>query len=465
MHLKKENWRFIIMVIVLAVSLYVVFPIKGRIHLGLDLRGGAHIVLQAKSNDGQTLTSDSLDRLLVVLRNRVDQYGVSEPVLQKQGQDRVIVDLPGVADPQAALDLIGRTAMLEFRAVVQSSNPLPPKAQRKNYDSDAEYNDAVKRWNEYRDQQEENKKKLAEESKGKPDVLVTNGEDGSIYQLGKIYLTGKVLKDARQQPDQLGRPAVSIEFNSEGAKLFEQATSETVGKQLAIVLDGKVISAPRVNERIAGGKAEISGRFTGAEARSLAIMLRAGALPVGVEILENRSVGPSLGSDSVNAGIKAGYIGLVAVFLFMAIYYYAHLRGITADLSLISTLVVLFALLIAVKATLTLPGIAGIILTIGMAVDSNILIFERIREEEASGKTPYAAMTAGFSRAFTTILDSNLTTIIAAVALYYFGSGPLRGFALTLSLGIFASMFGALIVNRVILEIMTKHAALPARAR
>ena len=352
--LRKDRWRLIFMAAVIAVSAIVV--LRGKVNLGLDLRGGAHIVLQASGTKDVPLTPDSLDRLRTVLEKRVNQYGLTEPTLQKQGVDRMIVDLPGVEDPQAALRLIGSTALLEFREVIQtlySAAPLPPQAERKNYDSDEEFNAAVKRWNDYRTQVE--------------------------------------------------------------------------------------------------------------EAKGLAVMLRAGALPVYVSILENRSVGPSLGSDSINAGAYAGMIGLAAVFLFMLLYY--RLWGVTADLSLCTTLLVLFALLMAFKATLTLPGIAGIILTIGMAVDSNILIFERIREETRAGKTPNAALTSGFSNALTTILDSNITTVIAAAVLYYYGSGPLRGFAMTLTLGIIASLFSALVVNRVLLQLMVNYGSKTFQAR
>lgn len=454
--LKKDRWRLIFMITVIAVSAFVV--LRGKINLGLDLRGGAHIVLQASGTKDAPLTPDSLDRLLIVLRNRVDQYGLAEPLLQKQGADRVIVDLPGVEDPQAALRLIGRTALLEFREVLQSSQPLPPQAERKNYDSDEEFNAAVERWNAYKAQQEQAKEKLAKDAEGKEDQLVATGDDGTIYLLGKVYLTGKALQNAKQDYDQVGRPDISLEFSGEGGELFEKATEATVGRQLAMVLDGVVISAPRVNERISGGKAVITGRFSVEEARSVAIMLRAGALPVNVEILENRSVGPSLGSDSIQAGIYAGTIGLAAVFLFMLFYY--RLWGVTADISLITTLLVLFAQLMAVKATtLTMPGIAGIILTIGMAVDSNILIFERIKEELFAGKTPNAALTSGFGNALTTILDSNITTVIAAAALYCYGSGPLRGFALTLMRGIIASLFSALAVNRVLLQFLVARSS------
>lgn len=465
--LRKDRWRLIFMTAVIAVS--AVMVLHGKVNLGLDLRGGAHIVLQASGTKDVPLTSDSLNRLRTVLEKRVNQYGLTEPTLQKQGIDRMIVDLPGVGDPQAALKLIGSTALLEFREVVQtlySAAPLLPQAERRNYDSDEEFNAAVKRWNDYKAKLEESQSKAMEQArnfKGEEGQIVASDDDGSVYLLGKPMLTGNELSNAVSGFDQLGRPDVSLEFNSVGAGLFEKATEATVGRQLAMVLDGSVISAPRVNERISGGKAQITGHFSVEDAKGLAVMLRAGALPVNVSILENRSVGPSLGSDSIKAGAYAGMVGLAAVFLFMLFYY--RLWGITADVSLCTTLLVLFALLMAFKATLTLPGIAGIILTIGMAVDSNILIFERIREEMRAGKTPNASLTSGFSNALTTILDSNITTVIAAAVLYYYGSGPLRGFAMTLTLGIIASLFSALVVNRVILQSMVNYGSKTFRVR
>ncbi len=464
--LRKDRWRLIAMIAVVAVSAAVV--LRGRVNLGLDLRGGAHIVLQATGTSDAPVTPDTLDRLRTVLEKRVNQYGLTEPTLQKQGTDRMIVDLPGVEDPQAALRLIGKTALLEFRRVERTlyqAGALPPRAQRKNYDSDEDFNAAVERWNAFKEQQEKNKAEAAEQLKtfkAENGQVAASDEAGSIFLLDKVLLTGNELSNARQDHDQLGRPAVSIEFNDEGAKLFDEATAATVGQRLAMVLDGAVISAPNVNERIPGGKAIITGSFTPEEARNLAIMLRAGALPVNVSILENRSVGPSLGADSITAGMYAGAVGLAAVFLFMAAYY--RLWGVTADVSLCCTMLVLFALLVAFRATLTMPGIAGIILTIGMAVDSNILIFERIKEEMAVGKTPNAALTSGFGNALTAILDSNITTVIAAGVLYYFGSGPLRGFAMTLTLGIAASLFSALVVNRVLLQIMVDRGSKTFRA-
>ena len=248
---------------------------------------------------------------------------------------------------------------------------------------------------------------------------------------------------------------VSLEFNSEGARLFEEATARLIGKQLAIVLDNVVISAPVVQDRISGGRAQITGRFTNDEAARLAIMLKAGALPVAVEIAENRSVGPSLGADSIKQGLEAGLFGAGMVLVFMLLFY--QFRGLAADLALAVTILLIFAGLIAFNATLTLPGIAGIILTLGMAVDGNVLIYERVREERNLGKTPMAALDAGFRKALVTILDSNITTLIAALVLFYFGSGSVRGFGVTLSVGLIASVFSNIVVTRAILQLFVKR--------
>jgi preprotein translocase subunit SecD len=284
-----------------------------------------------------------------------------------------------------------------------------------------------------------------------------------VYLLGETYVTGKSLKDAKTTFDNLGRPVVTLEFDKEGAEKFDQATAANVGRQIAIVLDGKVISAPVVQERISGGNAQISGNFTTAEAQRLAIMLRAGALPVPVEILENRSIGPTLGADSIRSGLRAGLIGAMLVLVFMLVYY--GKLGVAAIAALTSTILLLFAGLISLKATLTLPGIAGIILTIGMAVDGNILIFERMKEELREGKTPHASVDAGFRKALKTIVDANVTTLIAAAVLFYFGSGPIRGFAVTLSIGILASVFSAVLVTRALLQVFqNRRKARPARS-
>ncbi len=460
---RRDRWRLVIVGIVIVAALVSVFPLEGRIRLGLDLKGGAHILLQAKGTPENPLTDDSVQRLIAVLRNRVDQYGVAEPVIQREGNNRVIVDLPGVSNPEAALELIGKTAQLEFREVVEAGSPLPPGPERPNYESQEAYMEALRRWEEIKEQRDRLADQLAVRAEDDPNLDVARGEEGGIYLLGSTYVTGKSLKDAKTSFDNLGRPVVTLEFDKEGASQFEKATAANVGRQIAIVLDGKVISAPVVQERISGGNAQISGNFTTEEAQRLAIMLRAGALPVPVEILENRSVGPTLGADSIRSGLRAGLIGAVLVLVFM-LFYYGRL-GLVANLALASTILLLFAGLISLKATLTLPGIAGIILTIGMAVDGNILIFERMKEELREGKTPYASVDAGFRKALKTIIDANVTTLIAAAVLFYFGSGPIRGFAVTLSIGILASVFSAVIVTRALLQVFqSRRKARPARS-
>jgi len=269
----------------------------------------------------------------------------------------------------------------------------------------------------------------------------------------RALLTGESLVEARVEIDsQYGDPHVSIRFDKKGARIFERISEENVNKRLAIVLDNTVYSAPVIQEKISGGQARITGNFTTEQASDLAIVLRAGALPAPVNILEERTVGPSLGSESVRMGLIAGLVGGLAVVLFMAVYY--KTAGIIADIGLVLTMMVIGAALAGLQATLTLPGIAGIILTIGMAVDANVLIFERIREELRLGKSPYAAMAAGFDRATLTILDANVTTLIAAVVLFQFGTGPVRGFAVTLSLGVIASMFAALVFSRQVFDAM-----------
>ena len=333
----------------------------------------------------------AVDQALETIRNRIDQFGVSEPDIRRQGEDRILIQLPGIQDTQRAKDLIGRTALLEF--------------------------------------------KLVDESR---DVKAT-------------LLTGASLTDARVQIDsQYGEPYVSIEFDRKGARAFERITGENVGKRLAIVLDNKVYSAPTIQEKIGGGKARITGRFTMEEARDLAIALRAGALPAPVTVLEERTVGPSLGFDSIRQGMIAMAVGGALLLLFMAIYY--KLSGLLADFEILLNIVLTAAGLAAFGATLTLPGIAGTILSVGMALDNNILIYERIREELRLGKTPRGAVDMGFDRATLTILDANVTTLIAAAVLYQFGTGPVRGFAVTLSLGVVASIFTAVVVSRLVFD-------------
>lgn len=456
--IRRDRLRLWVVVIVIAAAAFYSWPVVGRLNLGLDLKGGAHIVLQAKGTPENPIENDSLDRLLAVLRNRVDQYGVAEPIIQKSGHDRIIIDLPGIQDPTAALELIGKTANLEFREVVDVSAPPPPAPQRKNYDSDAQFAQAQERWNSAVKLEDNASADFVARASKIEGAVVAPGEDehqARYYLLGKVLLSGKELKTASINPDNLGRMGVSLSFNSEGALLFEEATGRLVNRQIAILLDGVVISAPVVQSRIAGGNAQITGRFSADEASRLAIMLKAGALPVSVEIAENRSVGPSLGADSVRQGLEAGVFGAAMVFLFMLIYY--RFRGLAADVALAVTILLVFAGMIAFSATLTLPGIAGIILTIGMAVDGNVLIYERIKEELRAGKTPLAALDAGFRKALVTILDSNITTLIAAVVLFYFGAGSVRGFGVTLSIGLVASVFSNVVVTRALLQIFMTH--------
>ena len=450
---KIRLWVVLIVVVAAGVYSWLNFD---SLNLGLDLKGGAHIVLQAKATEDAPLRDDSIDRLLAVLRNRIDQYGVAEPIIQKSGTDRIIVDLPGIQDPAAALELIGRTAQMDFREVIDSTGSTPPPAPiRSNYDSDIQFVNAQERWQNAINQLSNASADLMAKLPANPGSIVVPGEDtGRFYLLGPVLLSGKDLVNAEVAPDSLGRMGVSLEFNSEGARLFEEATARLIQKQIAIVLDNVVISAPVVQDRISGGRAQITGRFTNDEASRLAIMLKAGALPVGVEIAENRSVGPSLGADSVKQGLEAGLFGAGMVLVFMIVFYL--FRGLAADIALAVTILLIFSGLIAFNATLTLPGIAGIILTLGMAVDGNVLIYERVKEEREAGKTPAAALDSGFRKALVTILDSNITTLIAALVLFYFGSGSVRGFGVTLSVGLVASVFANVVVTRAILQMFIK---------
>lgn len=360
------------------------------------------------------------------IRNRIDQFGVSEPDIRRQGENRILVQLPGVKDPQRAVNLIGQTALLEFKLVDEEHN----------------VEDAL-----------EGSIPPADE------ILYQISEDKTTRRTIKTpllvrkrtSLTGEYLTDARVQIDsQFNEPYVSIDFDKKGARLFERITEANVKKRLAIVLDGRVYSAPVIQEKIAGGQARITGNFTTEEARDLAIILRAGALPAPVQILEERTVGPSLGHDSIQKGLLSMWIGGIIVVLFIAIYYKG--AGLIADTALLLNIILIAAGLAALQATLTLPGIAGIILTIGMAVDANVIIFERIREEVRVGKTPRAAVDAGYTKATLTILDANITTLIAALVLFQFGTGPVKGFAVTLSIGILASLFTAIIVTKLIFD-------------
>ncbi len=369
------------------------------------------------------------EQALRTIRNRIDQFGVAEPDIRKQANYRIQIQLPGISDPRRAVQLIGQTALLEFHIV--------------------------------RDDVDPNQTILPAGVISLP-MSESDGQGGQSASSTRIalerdaVLTGEDVVDARPGFDQSNQAYVLLNFNNRGAAAFDRLTADNVGKRMAIVLDKKVYSAPVINERISGGRASISGSFTTAEAQDLALVLRAGSLPAPVIILEERTVGPSLGQESIDSGMSAAIVGALAVIVFMAIYY--GVSGIIANVMLIFTMTMVLAGMAAFGATLTLPGIAGIVLTIGMAVDANVLIFERIREEMRRGLTSLAAVNAGFERASLSIIDSNLTTIIATIILYQFGTGPVRGFAVTLSLGILASMFTAIVVSRGIFEFWARRA-------
>jgi preprotein translocase subunit SecD len=367
---------------------------------------------------------------LETMRNRVDQFGVSEPTLQRQSGNRILIQLPGVKDPDRAISLLGKTARLEFKMVAEEANVQDAIAGKL----------------------QEGTQLLYERNINRASGGVT---ETPLVVYDKTVLTGDLLADANVRIDtRFNEPYVAIDFNAVGAKRFDQITAANVGKRMAIVLDDTVYSAPVIRERIAGGSAQISGAFTSQEATDLAIVLRAGSLPAPVKILENRTVGPSLGQDSIDKGIKSILIGGLLVVIAIAVYY--QLSGIVAITALVLNLVFISAMLSMFGATLTLPGLAGIVLTVGMAVDANVLIFERIREELRLGKAPKLALEAGYGKAFLTIIDANLTTLLAALVLFQFGTGPVRGFAVTLSIGILASLFTAIFVSRVIFDFFLK---------
>lgn len=364
----------------------------------------------------------AIDQALETIRNRVDEFGVSEPTITRTGESGILIQLPGVQDAERAKRLIGRTAQLEFRLV--SENPDAPG--------------------------------LIPLKGVEIDPITHNRTEIPYLVEPTVLMSGEVISDARHRPGQFGEsPFVSITLNGRGAKIFEQVTSESVGRRLAIVLDGNVSSAPVIRERIGGGQAVISGNFTLDEARDLAIVLRAGALPAPVLIAEERTVGPSLGRDSIRAGTRSFLLGGLLVVIFMLFYY--RFAGLLADTALVFNMVLLLAILAGFEATLTLPGIAGMVLTLGMAVDANVLVNERIREELRSGQSPRASVEAGYSRALPAILDSNVTTFLAGLVLFQFGSGPIRGFALTLCIGIASTVFSTVFFARLLHDLSVSN--------
>lgn len=388
--------------------------------------GALSMVMDLPEEEADHIKKLATRQALETIRNRIDQFGVSEPDIRLQGEKRILIQLPGIKDTQRAKDLIGKTALLEFKLVDET------------HDVNAARKGNIPLGSEILTQ-------ITKDSK-------TNREIKSYFLIKKhTLLTGASLTDARVQIDsQFNEPYVSLTFDKKGGRIFAKITEENVKKRLAIVLDNHVYSAPVIQEKIAGGEARITGNFTMEEAKDLAIALRAGALPAPVKILEERTVGPSLGADSINKGLISVCVGGILVVLFMIIYYKGS--GLIADLALILNIILIAGGLAGLQATLTLPGIAGIILTIGIAVDANVLIFERIREELSIGKTPRAAVDAGYAKATLTILDANVTTLIAALVLFQFGTGPVKGFAVTLSLGVIASLFTSLIMTRLVFD-------------
>ena len=388
--MRKDVLAKLLACLAVILALFVIFirPLANSIRQGLDLQGGTHVVLEAEDTDIAKVDDDAMRRVVSIMEKRVNELGLTEPIVQREGERRVIIELAGIKDPDAAIRTIGKTAMLEFK--------------------DEE---------------------------------------------GNTLLTGTDLKDAQAAMNQQNNQAVvNLEFSDEGAKKFADATLANVGRQIAILLDGEVLTDPVVREPILGGRAEISGQRNLEEAQNIAVLLRSGALPVKVNIIETRTVGPSLGQDSKDKSAFAFVVGISAVLLFMLLFYRAC--GFIADFSLMAYTLLLLSILKALDATLTLPGVAGIILSIGMAVDANVLIFEHFKEEFRLGKSIRLAMDNGFKRAFTTIFDSNITTIIAATVLFLFGTGNIRGFAITLGLGVLLSMFTAITLTQYMLKLM-----------
>lgn len=397
--------KLLLLVVVLLTlgGLYVIqddkqFPTK----YGLDIQGGMHLVLEAKDTDKIKVTPEVMQSVIAVVRNRVDATGVNEPIIQKKGDRQVLVELAGIKDPDAARQLLGKTAHLTFWEL-PANVPSPVAAS------------------------------------------------GSATPWQQTTLDGSMLTEAKAEPDtQHGGWQIHLKFNPEGTKLFADISSRNVNKPVEIRLDNTEISAPRIEGPILDGSPVITGNFDAKSAQLLAVQLKAGSLPVPLEEVETRTVGPTLGQDTVKSSVRAGIVGFVLVALFMLAYY--RLPGLVADISLGIYAVLVFAIFKIIPITLTVPGIAGFILSIGMAVDANVLIFERTKEELTRGRSLYSAIEIGFKRAMTAIFDSNSTTLLTCAILYYFGTGLVRGFALTLAIGVLVSLFTAITVSRALLH-------------
>jgi preprotein translocase subunit SecD len=401
----------------------------GAFEIGQRDDKAGRFTLSMRERQVSQLRDDAVRQGVETIRNRIDQFGVAEATITRQGDDRILIQLPGVQDPERAKALIGKTALLEFKLLDEQTPVEQALAGKLPETSEILY-----------------QRRVDKETKAERKVP---------YVVQKrTLLTGAELTRAEVQadPNSPGNWQVAIEFTATGTRIFGEVTEQNVGRHLAIILDGTLYSAPRINERIPGGRAVITGQFTVNEARDLAIVLRAGALPAPVTILEERRVGPSLGADSIRQGMIAIVGSAAAVFVFMLLYY--RLSGLVADVALVLNLLILLACMAAFGATLTLPGIAGIALTIGMAVDTNILIFERIREELRVGKTVRSAIDAGFARALRTVIDTHLTVMVTAAILYNFGTGPVKGFAVSLFVGLSASLFTAYFFTRLLFDVI-----------
>ena len=406
--------------------------------------GGQSLVLAISEKEKSAIKDNAANQALETIRNRIDQFGVSEPTIQRQGENEIVVQLPGVKDPKRAIDLIGKTAQLEFKLLDEVS---PLAAQLPQSVAPSEEEGLLKQF--------------ADKVPADDEILFekkVNRETGVVSKLPillkkQAVMTGDLLSEARVSLDnRFSEPYVSISFNDEGARRFEEVTGANIKKRLAIILDNTVYSAPVIQDKISGGNAQITGNFNMDDAKDLAIVLKAGALPAPLKMLQNVTVGPSLGEDSINAGKLAGVVGTLAVVIFMLIYY--KVSGLIADFALILNIVLLFGAMASLNSTLTLPGIAGVILAVGMAVDSNVLMFERIRDEIRAGKPPRSAIDSGYDKAFATILDSHVTTLITAAVLFQFGTGPIKGFAVTLSLGVAINLFTALVGTKSIFDLI-----------
>lgn len=404
------------------------------------------VVWELREGEIKRIKDSAINQALETIRNRIDQFGVAEPLIQRQGLKQIVVQLPGIKEPKRAKDLIKETALLEFKLLDEDSKLAFDLPQRIPKGKEEE---VLKQF--------ESKIPEGDEILFERVVDKDSGREFRIPYLVKkrVMLAGDVLSDARVSIGQFNDPYVSVTFDAKGAREFERITAENVKKRMAIVLDNTVYSAPVIQERISGGRAQITGAFTMQEANDLAIVLRAGALPAPLKIIQDLTVGPSLGQDSIDKGIKSTLFAGAMVVLFMVVYY--RLSGVIADFALALNLICLIGALAALNATLTLPGIAGIILTIGMGVDSNVLIFERIREELRQGKPVRLAVDGGYDKALLTIIDSHVTTLITGFALFLFGTGPIKGFAVTLCLGIAINLFTALVGTKVIFDVINQR--------